>query len=89
MTDVTNDVFSYSLDLECWIKVIDSWYFNVGKEEIKCNVGGERMYERLRVEFEEDALMENINTYKFDDNTASVLKDTMVGRSKEMITMMQ
>lgn len=89
LTDFTNDVFSYSLDLECWIKVIDSWYFNVGKEEIKCNVGGERMYERLRVEFEEDALMENINTYKFDDNAASVLKDTMVGRSKEMITMMQ
>lgn len=82
MTNFCNDVFGYSLQLECWIKVIDAWYFNVTTEEIRSNPMVERMYSRLKFEFDQSALMDNTRTYKYD--TSTVLKDTMVSRSKEM-----
>ncbi|KAI5957478.1 HIR1 [Candida theae] len=89
LMDFSNDVFGYSLDLDCWIKVIDSWYFNVGTQDVKGNLMARRMYFGSKFQFDQSALMGSTQTYKFDDAASGVLKDTMVRRSKEMISMIK
>lgn len=89
LTDFCSDVFGYSLDLECWTKVINSWYFNVGKQKVTSNVIVERVYTSLSLEFKESVLQGNIYMYKFDNDASRILRNSMVNRSKEMMALIQ
>ncbi|KAI3402375.2 HIR1 [Candida oxycetoniae] len=92
MTDVSNDIYGYSLDLNSWIKVIDSWYFNVDESiphQSNKNKALGRVLIQSKLNYKKDALLGNIYTYKFSTNQSKKLQDVMIMKSKEMMEMIQ
>ncbi|KAI5951964.1 HIR1 [Candida jiufengensis] len=88
LTDVSNDIYGYSLDLKCWIKVTDSWYYNVTADETtKTNSQNfNKILHRSKLGFENEKLTKKINTYDFG-NSNNLLRKVMIERNKEMIEM--
>ncbi|KAG7663416.1 HIR1 [[Candida] subhashii] len=92
MTDVSADVYGYSRDLECWIKIVDSWYFSVepgmklAQDEDEYSRVINRLINRARIRYDEEVRLKRVYAYEFeqDDN---VLKQVMTERSKELIEM--
>ncbi|EER34220.1 conserved hypothetical protein [Candida tropicalis MYA-3404] len=82
LLDTTNDIFGYSLDLGCWIKVIDSWYYSTPQDQQLDGVL-QRMINKSRLAYEEDKISKRIYSYKFDCPTQ--LQDVMVARNKELL----
>ena len=82
LLDTTNDVFGYSIDLQCWVKTIDSWYYGVGVEK-GMDVGLMSLAKKLKISYEEDKVTEKIFTYKFD--SSNDLEAAMKKRGQELL----
>ncbi|CAK9440421.1 uncharacterized protein LODBEIA_P45210 [Lodderomyces beijingensis] len=90
LTDASNDVYGYCLDVKCWTKVIDSWYYNVHEDfSIENNPGLQRVLHRSKLNHKNDKIIGSLNTYKFTTAKSKVLKNVMTTRSKESLNMIQ
>ncbi|KAI5960600.1 HIR1 [Candida pseudojiufengensis] len=85
LTDVSNDIYKYSIELSCWVKVVDSWYYNVNTD-ITNSENFKRIFLKSKSSFEKEKLLNKINTYSFE-NPNNILKKVMIERNQEMIEM--
>ena len=82
LLDMTNDIYGYSIDLQCWVKTVDSWYYGVGADK-DLDVVLTGLVKKLKMSYEEDKVTEKIFTYKFD--SSNDLEDAMRKRGQELL----
>lgn len=66
-----NDVFQYSLELKCWTKVIDAWYFN-GIQQLTLNSNNSTLnylYHMSYNGFQDQNAKSQIGKYIFNEST--------------------
>lgn len=82
MLSNSHDVFKYNIDLQCWTKIIDSWYFQAIVESKKGDTVLDLFYYRSSTGFNEAVQKNMLSKYVFDSN--SELKQVMEQRYREM-----
>ncbi|CAI5756807.1 unnamed protein product [Candida verbasci] len=77
------NVYEYDLELECWIKLIDSWYYQVDRDFSIDNESVDKMIYRSKLIYDNDRKLQKIYSYKFKDDNE--LLPIMKLRNNEMI----
>ena len=55
---MTNDIYGYSIDLQCWVKTVDSWYYGGADKDLDVVLTG--LVKKLKMSYEEDKVTEKI-----------------------------
>ncbi|ABN64231.2 protein involved in cell-cycle regulation of histone transcription [Scheffersomyces stipitis CBS 6054] len=94
ITDSTGDIFSYSISLGCWTKIVDSWYFLAVDDDYRLDdtsTENKKLVDQLicksLAKFTDDVRRLKINSYDFskDGDGVDELYDTMLSRFQEVL----
>ena len=86
--DSCHDVYNFSLDLNCWVKVLDSWYY-LGLDDFFPHIENKvvsKLVAKTISDFKEDVKRLKVNSYKFENNLKE-LKDVMTERFQESLSL--